>query len=94
MPVQFFNLQVLFLLPGYLLTFEAIDEGNFSDVQCPADQVLLLKPGCKVKLLWNKSDRLENGSQDTFVGVRGNYVVDCGTEDDKGGGFFPLLPFK
>lgn len=81
LPVQFFNLQVLFSLPGDLLTFEAIDEGNVSHVQCPADWVLLVKPGCKVMLLWNKSDRLVNGSQGTFVGVRGDgVVVDFGTE--------------
>ena len=75
LPVQFFNSQVLFMLPGDLFTFEAIDEGDVSGIQCPADRVLLLKPGCKVMLLWNKSNSLVNGSQGTFVGVRGDDVV-------------------
>lgn len=72
LPVQFFNSQVLFMLPGDLFTFEAIDEGDVSGIQCPADRVLLLKPGCKVMLLWNKSNSLVNGTQGTFVGVRGD----------------------
>ena len=75
LPVQFFNSQVLFMLPGDLFTFEAIDEGDVSGIQCPADWVLLLKPGCKVMLLWNKSNSLVNGSQGTFVGVRVDDVV-------------------
>ena len=75
LPVQFFNSQVLFMLPGDLFTFEAIDEGDVSGIQCPADRVLLLKPGCKVMLLWNKSNSLVNGSQGTFVGVRVDDVV-------------------
>ena len=58
-----------------MLTFEAIDEGNGSHVQCPADRVLLPKPGCKVMLLWNKSDTVVNGLQGTLVGVRGDDVV-------------------
>ena len=75
LPVQFFNSQVLFMLPGDLFTFEAIDEGDVSGIQCLADWVLLLKPGCKVMLLWNKSNSLVNGSQGTFVGVRVDDVV-------------------
>ena len=63
------------MLPGDLFTFEAIDEGDVSGIQCPADWALLLKPGCKVMLLWNKSNSLVNGSQGTFVGVRGDDVV-------------------
>ena len=63
------------MLPGDLFTFEAIDEGDVSGIQCPADWVLLLKPGCKVMLLWNKSNSLVNGSQGTFVGVRVDDVV-------------------
>ena len=80
-PVQFFNSQVLFMLPGDLFTFEAIDKGDVSGIQCPADRVLLLKAWCKIMLLWNKSNSLVNGSQGTFVGVRGdNVVVDFAEE--------------
>lgn len=43
--------------------------------QCPEDRVLLLKPGCKVMLLWNKSESLRNGSQGRFISVKGNGVV-------------------
>ena len=71
----------MFLLPGNLLTFDATDEGNVSDIQCPADRVLLLKPGCKVMLLWNTSNSLVNRSQGTVINVRGDcVVVDFGAE--------------
>ena len=75
LPGQIFNLNVLFSLPGVPHKFEAIDEGDTSGIQCPADRVLMLKPSCKVMLLWNKSQELRNGSQGRFVGVRGDDVV-------------------
>ena len=75
LPVQIFNLNILFSLPGVLVMFEASNEGDVRGIQCPADRVLLLKTGCKVMLLWNKSNSLWNGSQGRFVGTRGNNVV-------------------
>ena len=70
-----FNLGILFSLPGDLTRFDAVDEGDVVGIQCPADQVLLLKPGCLVMLLWNKSDTLRNGSRGKFVGVKGDGVL-------------------
>ena len=52
-----------------------VESKSVRGIQCPADRVLLLKTGCKVMLLWNKSDSLRNGSQGRFVGTRGNDVV-------------------
>lgn len=76
LPVQMFNLGVLFSLPGDLNRFDAVDERDVVGIQCPADQVLLLlKPGCLVMLLWNKSDTLRNGSRGKFVGVKGDGVL-------------------
>ena len=75
LPVQMFNLEILFSLPGELHRFEAVDEGDVAGIQCPADKVLLLKPGCRVMLLWNKSDTLRNGSQGKFIGVKGDDVL-------------------
>ena len=77
LPVQMFNLDVLFSLQVVLHTFEALDKHDVSGIQCPTERVLLLKPGCKVIFLWNKSDTLRNGTQSRFGGVRGdNLVVD------------------
>ena len=70
-----FNLKVLFSLPSDVHTFDATDEGDIAGIQCPAERVVLFKPGCKVMLLWNKSENLRNGSQGRFVGVWGNNVI-------------------
>lgn len=75
LPVEIFNLNILFSFPDPLHKFEAKDEGNLSGIHCPANQVVMLKPGCKVMLLWNKSDTLVNGTQGEFVGVRGDDVI-------------------
>ena len=53
-PVQLHNLDVLFSLRGEMMTFEAIDQKDTQNIKCPAERVLLLKPGCSVMLLWNK----------------------------------------
>ena len=49
------------------LELGAEDTGDTSGIQCPAQKILRLKSGCKVMLLWNKSDRLRNGSPGTCI---------------------------
>lgn len=75
LPGQMFTLEILFSLPGKLHQFEAVDEGDVARIQCPADKVLLLTPGCRVMLLWNRSDTLRSGSQGKFLGVKGDDVL-------------------
>ena len=60
--VMFFNIKMMQALPGTFLRFDAIDEGNTTNIRCMAEQVLVLKPLCKVMLIWNISDQLMNGS--------------------------------
>ncbi|KAL9979615.1 hypothetical protein ACROYT_G017298 [Oculina patagonica] len=55
----------------------ATDDGDTRGIQCPAEKVIILKPGCKVMLLWNVSDKLRNGSSGIFVESKeGNIIVD------------------
>lgn len=70
-PAQVFNLRRVKELPGPEVHFHATDTGNTTNMNCPADSLLILKEGCKVMLVWNKSDRLRNGSRGTFVGRNG-----------------------
>lgn len=64
-------------LPGEIECFEAVDSGRTKLLQCPAEEVLLLKKGCKVMLIWNKSDHLRNGSPGIYRGMdNGHLVVD------------------
>ena len=64
--VLFHNSDVMRGMPGEFLRFEATDEGDTIGMQCPAEKTILLKPGCKVMLLWNVSEDLRNGTSGTF----------------------------
>ena len=64
------NQEALFNMPGELLSFNAIDEGDVSGISCPADVKLLLKPGVKVMVVWNVSDKVKNGTSGNFIAVR------------------------
>ena len=68
--VQMHNQEALFNVPGELLSFNAIDEGDVSGISCPADVKLLLKPGVKVMVVWNVSDKVKNGTSANFIAVR------------------------
>ena len=63
------NRSVLQLLPGGMECFEATYEGHGDTIKWPGERTLLLKSGCKVMLLWNKSKDLKKGSMGTFKGV-------------------------
>ena len=56
-------------IDGDLMRFEATYEGNGNKVNWPGERSLFLKSDCKVMLLWNKSERLKNGSIGTFKRV-------------------------
>lgn len=61
-PASVFNLRKLEQLPGPEIRIESTDNGDTTNINCPAESLLVLKEGCKVMLVWNKSKRLRNGS--------------------------------
>ena len=75
-PVMLMNRQELEKIQGSMMTFEAIFKNeNSSSMSWLGERVLQLKPGCKVMLVWNKSDDLKNGSTGTFTGTRGDDLL-------------------
>lgn len=75
-PVTLMNRKELDKLPGELLVFNASFENNNStSMSWPGVEVLQLKRGCKVMLVWNLSDSLKNGSVGVFTGVRGDDLL-------------------
>lgn len=95
-PVQLANRRQLDAIPGELFTFHADYENDKSwSMSWPGASVLQRKPGCKVMLVWNKSDDLRNGTLGTFTGVSGNGKlllnfeevgnVEIGRETDRNG---------
>ena len=42
-------------MPGQMLSFDCRESGSCDGISCPALQKLLLKPNCKVMLVWNLS---------------------------------------
>lgn len=67
--MEIHNTNVLLSLPGEMFTFNAINEGDTADLKCLASKCLRLKPGCKLILMWNKNEKLRNGSSCVFLGV-------------------------
>ena len=62
-----------FSILGELFTFHAdYDNDKSRSMSWPRGSVLQLKSGCKVMLVWNKSDDLRNGTLGTFTGISGN----------------------
>ena len=76
MPAMLMNREELDKLPGNMLTFEAsYEDENSSSMSWPGERILQLKTGCKVMLVWNKSDDLKNGSTRIFKGTRGDSLL-------------------
>ena len=73
--VLFHNSDVLRSMPGEFVRLEAIDEGDTKGIQCPAEKIVMLKPGCKVMLLWNVSEKLRNGTSGVFVQEADNQLT-------------------
>ena len=75
-PVTLMNRKELDKLPGELLVYNAsFENDNSTSMSWPGVEVLQLKRGCKVMLVWNLSDRLKNGSLGVFTGVRGDDLL-------------------
>ena len=73
--VLLFNRSSLDKLPGDIYRFDAIFEGRGREMKWPGEISLFLKSSCKVMLVWNKSDKLKNGSMGTFLKVHeGKYL--------------------
>ena len=70
------NLAVLRELPGEAVRLESIDTGDCRGIQCPANQTLTLKRGCPIMLIWNKNQKLRNGTGGHFLELReGNQLL-------------------
>lgn len=69
LPVEIHNLDVLVKLPGELEIFESKDSGNARHLEKTISEVLTVKPGCKVMLLYNINDHLKNGYMGQYVGI-------------------------
>ena len=75
-PVQLANRRQLDAIEEELLTFYADFENDRSrSMSWPGAPVLQLKRGCKVMLVWNKSDDLKNGTLGIFTGVKGSDLL-------------------
>ena len=62
--------------PGELLEYKAsFENDNSRSMSWPGVEILQLKRGCKVMLVWNWSDNLKNGSVGVFTGVRGDDLL-------------------
>ena len=67
--VEIHNLDVLAKLPGELTIFKSKDTGNARHLEKTISEVLAVKPGCKVILLYNINDHLKNGYMGEYVGI-------------------------
>ena len=67
-PALLHNRSTLASLPGEMCTFKAICDGD-GWMNWPGQNVLQLKEGCRVMLIWNKLDMLKNGSMGIFKGI-------------------------
>ena len=76
LPVALMNRRELDQFPGELLVYHAsFDNENSRSMSWPGVPVLQLKRGCKVMLVWNKSEDLKNGSLGVFTGVQGDGLL-------------------
>ena len=69
LPAEIHNLDVLAKLPGEITIFESKDTGNARYLEKSISQILSVKPGCKVILLYNINDHLKNGYRGEYVGI-------------------------
>ena len=75
-PVALMNRRELDQFPEELLVYHAsFDNENSRSMSWPGVPVLQLKRGCKVMLVWNKSEDLKNGSVGVFTGVQGDGLL-------------------
>lgn len=75
LPMEVLTWTKFFSLPGELIRLKSEDYGDTERMRCVAPKVLLLKPGCKVMLIWNKNETLKNWTTGTFIGLEGEKMV-------------------
>lgn len=74
--MQLENRRQLDAINEEMITFQADFENDRSrSMSWPGASILQLKRGCKVMLVWNKSDDLKNGTLGIFTGVKGNDLL-------------------
>jgi hypothetical protein len=71
-------------LPGKLIRLHATFEGDGKSMKWPGQKTLLLKHGCKVMLVWNKSATLKNGSVGTFEGMSSDGMAKVSFDSEGG----------
>ena len=67
LPVAVHNREALQKLPGPEFVFEAEKTNETRGMNWPGSDVLYLRPGCPVMLVWNLNDKLKNGSKGAFL---------------------------
>jgi hypothetical protein len=72
LPTAVHNSYMLTNLPGEALKFKSIDTGRKALLNNTVAEVLMLKPGCKVMLLFNVNNNLKNGTFGTFLNSSGD----------------------
>lgn len=69
LPVSIHNSHMLMQLSGQVLKFHSVDTGRKELLKDTIDEVLMLKPGCKIMLLYNVNRDLKNGTFGTFINI-------------------------
>jgi hypothetical protein len=69
LPVEVHNSHILSSLSGEMLRYESIDTGRTDLFKNTAPNILTLKRGCEVMLLFNITKSLTNGTMGTFIDV-------------------------
>ena len=65
-PTILYNRAVVDSLPGETVRLKAEFEGDTTNMKWPGQETVTLKKGAKVMLVWNKSDKLKNGTMGLF----------------------------
>ncbi|PFX12712.1 ATP-dependent DNA helicase PIF1 [Stylophora pistillata] len=62
-PSLLHNINIILRMVGEKLVFDCQGSGDTTGISCSANKRMLLKPGCKVILVWNLFDDLKTGSR-------------------------------
>ena len=69
LPVEIHNSRILSSLSGEMLKYNSVDTGRAVMLENTVPEILHLKRGCKVILLFNINKSLTNGTLGTFIDV-------------------------
>lgn len=67
--IIFYNRAVVDNFFGEFIRLKAEYEGETNNMKWSGEDIIILKEGVKVMLVWNKTDTLKNGSMGVFVGM-------------------------